>query len=123
MDKTVVIKNDVYDIAARIKEIDKEYYVIYNISLKRFEVHNIRNKPSSLAVVLPYDNLDARAVRYVMKTRIHRINQIAAEIELNNLRLEQAKERKVIDETGYKVKHLSNYILRGKDYLPSSNEI
>ena len=31
---------DVYNISKRIKEIDKDYYIVYDTSKNKFEVHN-----------------------------------------------------------------------------------
>jgi len=95
MDRTIEIKNDVLDVVRRIKGIDRSYYVLYNLTKKKFEVHSSKNRGNTLAVTLPFCKLDARAVEYVRKTRIERINEIAAEIEIANIKAEIDNEKKV----------------------------
>lgn len=122
MDKSVLIKNDVHDIARRIRAIDRGYYVTYNCTRHRYEVHHTKNYPHSLALVLPYKQLDIRAVNYVLETRIERLDDISATIEKNNNILSEQRERAILDEASYKAKHLVTFINRGGRILPSYNE-
>ena len=117
------IQGDVMDIARRIKSIDRGYYVVYNRTRGRFEVHHPNNKPNSIAVVIPYEQLDIRAYEYVLRTRKERMSNILQEIESHNHKLEMDKDNRILDEAGYKARHLVNYILGGGNNLPSYNEI
>ena len=98
----VMITNDVFDIAKRIKEIDEDYFVVYDTKLCRFEVHNKRQKPDTLSLVLPYDTLDCRAIDKVLSTRTEYIAKRLAEIDEYNqkLQISQAKQmdKKRLDE-------------------------
>ena len=40
MNKSFEIYSDCQDIVKRLKEIDKDYFVVYNITRKTFELHN-----------------------------------------------------------------------------------
>lgn len=122
MDISVRIENDVFDIASRIKEIDNGYFIMYNRTKKRFEVHNERQKPT-LALTLPFGELDFRTVDYVLKTRISRIDEIVKEIDANNDRIEKNKMNSSLDRLSYKTKNLVTYLDKGKSYLPSYEEI
>lgn len=98
----VMITNDVFDIAKRIKEIDDDYFVVYDTRLCRFEVHNKRQKLDTLSLVLPYDTLDCRAIDKVLSTRTEYIAKRLAEIDEYNqkLQISQAKQmvQKRLDE-------------------------
>ncbi|MGI6701015.1 MAG: hypothetical protein ACOX3U_00885 [Christensenellales bacterium] len=96
-DTLVAVKSDALDIVRRIREIDKGYFTVYNLTKSRYEVHHVNNPGNTLAVVIPYKKLDKRAVDYVLKTRIERIKQIETEIELNNRRIELDYQKKLID--------------------------
>ena len=91
-----IITNDVFDICARIREIDPAYFIAYNKRLCRFEVHNRRQR-ETLALVLPFKTLDARAVSLTLMTRRENIDRLAAEMEASNKRLEESSDRKVMD--------------------------
>lgn len=92
----MLIENDVFDIASRLKEIDATYDVRYNKITKKFELHG--GKPYGLILVFPYERLDQRALVHARKTRIERLAQIIEEIDMNNAKIErdatsEAKEK------------------------------
>lgn len=80
--RLIPIKNDLFSIADRIKSIDDKYSICYNGEKKRFEVYG--GKDGGLQCVLPYSQLDSRALDYVRETRIERIDDILAKIEKEN---------------------------------------
>ena len=83
----IKILNDVYNIAKRIKDIDRDYYVVYDTSKNKFEIHNLGQRGSSYCLTLPYDELDERALKCVLKTQSVNVEEILNEIENdNNLR-------------------------------------
>ena len=93
MDSRVLITNDVLDVTDKIKEIDGDYFVVFNLTRKRFEVHSRRQRGSTLALVLPYDRLDNRAVALTGKTRLANNLKRAQEIEEHNERIKNAELR------------------------------
>lgn len=95
MDALVRIENDVFDIGARLKEIDGGYYPVYNLTKKRYEIHHSGMK-NTLQVVLPYDGLDARAIQKVRETRIEYAEAKLREIDRENekRRIEQENKSK-----------------------------
>lgn len=74
MKNLVVIKNDVFNISKRLKSIDKNYIVVRNISNKCFEVHY--KKVGNLQLKVPYNNLDARTIKLVLKTKTNDIKSV-----------------------------------------------
>jgi hypothetical protein len=72
----VKIENDLYDIANRLKSIDSGYFVVYDISRQKYEVHNSSNIGNTYCLTVPYEYLDARTVALVYKTRRERFDKI-----------------------------------------------
>ena len=90
------INNDLFDIANRIKQIDDKYFIVFNTARKKFEVHYKRNK-NTYELTIPFEQLDARAVEFVRKTRMQNKQKILEEINNNNALLKE-KEQKQIKE-------------------------
>lgn len=104
----ILIKKDVFNIVRRLKKIDKNYYIVYNSSLKRYEVHHAKSK-HSLQLVLPFPFLDARTLDLVLKTSVENHTKLIRQMEANNLKLEQDKNNKLIDETTFKAKEMLKF--------------
>ncbi len=94
----VKLTHDVYNISKRIKLIDRDYYVVYNTSTCKFEVHNLSQIGSSYCLTLPFNELDERTLDYVAKTRCANIETILDKIENDNKILESAKKRETLSE-------------------------
>ncbi len=90
--KLVSVTDDVYFIASRLKEIDPTYYVVYDITKRRYEVHSDEQRGSSLCFVVPYDRLDARTVDYALKTRNASFCKMAGDWRKDPLRRTRFKE-------------------------------
>ena len=71
----IKIDDDVFNITERIKEIDEGYYVIYNTSSKKFEVHNKYTK-NKYCLTIPYSQLDVRTIKLINKTHIRNYKKI-----------------------------------------------
>lgn len=84
-----ILDGDLFGICRRLKAIDSSYFVAFNVKLKRFEVHSNGQRGSSLALVVPYTELDERTVRLCLKTRCERIERIMAEMRVENEKLEK----------------------------------
>ena len=94
----IKICSDVYNISKRIKYIDKDYYVVYDTSKQHFEVHNSSQIGTSYCLTLPYDELDERAIKYVLKTQSANILEILNEIENNNNLRESANKNSAFSQ-------------------------
>ena len=86
----IKIEHDVYNIANRIKDIDKDYYLVFNTSKNKFEVHNSGQLDSSFCLTIPYDFLDERTLNLVYETRVENIERILNKIENDNKLKESA---------------------------------
>lgn len=94
----IEIKNDLFDVAWRLKAINGNYAVYYNTVLDRFEVHDLSQRGCTLAFVSPYNELDCRTVDYALKTRVQNADCIFAEIERGNAAADRANRDKLVAE-------------------------
>lgn len=91
------IKEDLFDVAKRLRQIDANYRLYFNQLLGRFEVHNHAQRGNSLAVVVPYDKLDARTITLVRKTRVENAKRLLAEMEKANAKAENDAVSRVVE--------------------------
>ena len=78
------ITQDVFDVADRIKEVDEEYRLYYNVTKSRFEVY----KRGDLCVTWT-EGLSAALIGKLRETHVRRRYELLQEIE----RSERAAER------------------------------
>jgi len=94
--KGCFIENDLFSVADRLREIDPDYFLFYRYRTGKFEVHSRAQRGSSLAVTLPFERLDCRAVEYVLKTRVENAAALLSEMERHNERLERDRLRTAV---------------------------
>ena len=88
------IRNDLYDIADRLKEIDPHYEVCFDTGRQKY----ILKAFGILQAVLPYDELDQRTLGYVYYTRRGNALNVLSDVDRYNERRERENVRKVKDE-------------------------
>ena len=97
MDGLIEIRNDLFDIAARLTSVNENYRLYYNKKSDRYEVHNIAQKPLTLAFVVPYSELDARTVEYARFSAVQNAEKVFADIEKSNEKLEKEVYRRTFN--------------------------
>ena len=115
----IYVESDVMDIIKQLKQMDKNYFVMFNPRTQQFEIHNAAQEGSTLSLNLPFGELDTRTIDYAQKYRIENAKKIIAEMEANNLKLEIEKESKNNDASREVLKDVYTYCNRhtGKDAL------
>lgn len=108
-DRIPVISH-VTDIPVRLKELNRAFFVMFNTKKQKYEIHCSDQPFSTLACVLPYDELDARAISYVREHSNERLEKIVREIEDYNERLAAKAEAEMIDKANYKMREVFNYL-------------
>lgn len=87
------------NIPERIKEYDRDLFLVFNAKNERFEIHSYEGGETSYNATLPFKSLDARTLRYIRKNdiRVHgmKIYDRIAKSE------EKHKERKKKDEKNF----------------------
>lgn len=111
------IENDLFGITGRLRNIDSDYAVYYDKRSGKFELHNMRLRPT-LQIVFPYSGLDKRAVDYALRTQVNVILKEILNIDEHNRRLDENREASKIDEVTRKLENAIKYIDRGGDDLP-----
>lgn len=111
------IENDLFGIVDRLKNIDNDYAVYYDKCKGKFELHNMRLRPT-LQIVFPYSRLDKRVVDYALKTQVDVIIKEILGIDEHNRRIAENREANKIDEVTEKLENAIKYIDRGGDELP-----
>lgn len=103
------IRNDLFDIAARLREIDPRYFVVFDPKTKRYQLHSHTERPT-FVLEFPYEKLDCRALEHTLKTRAENVERLIEEIERHNLSVVEDAEREgreklheAVDEAAVKV--------------------
>ena len=97
MKNLILIENDTYFISQRLKEIDSSYRIYFNLSNKCYEVHSVEQVKDSYCFKIPFDTLDERTIHHARRTRIENRDKIIAEIDRENLLLEQKNIKKQVE--------------------------
>ena len=97
------IDSDCLDIIKRIKSIDNEYFVVFNLDTKKYELHHRGQTKKSYCLTFPYETLDERAYLYTLKTRVQNSDEIFKEIDRMNLEWQKAQTKKVLNDFEEKI--------------------
>ena len=97
----IKLNSDVYNISKRVKYIDKGYYVLFNTSTKKFEIHNNNQVGSSYCLSLPFNQLDERTLTFINKTKSNNIEKILKEIENDNKIRESSEKSRAFSDVYY----------------------
>ena len=92
----VLVKDDLFHVAKRLRQIDSRYSVYFNRRLFRFEIH----AQGAMQIALPFDRLDERSVEYVRKTRVENLDALTKEIELDNAKIEKRRQDELLKKIG-----------------------
>lgn len=86
---------DLYNLYARIKEIDRNYRLVFNKKNKRAEVHNFSQRGTSFVMVA--EPLDARLILKLKQTRVENSHQFLKELDEYNANLQIKQQQQVLD--------------------------
>lgn len=103
-----IINGDLFNITSRLRAVDSSYYVVRNYKTKKFEIHSASQRGSTLALVIPYDKLDARAVTLARKTRIERKDILIKQAEICNQKLYKQQKDNAVKNAINKIKGVNN---------------
>lgn len=90
----MLVTHDLFNIANRLKSVDRRYKLFFNRKRNRFEIY----ANGAMQMALPFERLDARTLDYARKTRLENLEKIMAEIEKENARIEIENARKLRDK-------------------------
>ncbi len=104
----IKITHDVYNIAKRIKYIDRNYFIMFNTSNNKFEIHNSLQMGSSYCLTLPMFELNECVLEHVRKTQSVNIDEILENIEKDNNILESANKTSAFSSVMDSIENLEN---------------
>lgn len=104
----ILVESDVFDINERIKDIDEDYYILFDISKERYELHH-KKQLNSYCFSYPYKTLDNRLIDLIYVSSINNIDKIIEEIDKNNIEIENNIMNKNKDLAGYKFHEIYNF--------------
>ena len=104
----IKIESDVFNIIKRIKEIDENYFIVYNTCSKKFELHNSDNI-NTYCITIPYKNLDARTIELIHRTSVKNFDKIINDIDKNNEKIEHKQVEKLKEISEYKIREILKY--------------
>ena len=88
------IEHDVFFISQRLREIDDEYRLVYNVDKKCYEVHTDKGQ----FCFRVRDDLDARTIDYARKTRVERQEKIIEEMDRENEKLRKQQINDAVEK-------------------------
>lgn len=106
----IPVLRSVYDIPVRLKEVNRDFFVMFNTRIQKYEIHCASQPFDTLACVLPFDQLDARTLTYVREFSRERTEHLAEEIERYNEELDRKEQASLIDKASYKCREAFNYL-------------
>ena len=102
----IKINSDPFNIAKRIKSINKNYYVVFDTFKQTYEIHN-SSFANSYCITIPYKNLDCRAIELIKKSE--NVTETLLEIEKHNKKLENQNKNNMLDKVSYQLKQIYDY--------------
>jgi len=93
--------SDLHDIGRRLREVDETLFIIRNHRRKRYEVHSIDSRGTSLQWVVPYPHLDCRVIRLAKKNNLlTRGDIIFKELDQANAKVVGDQDRQFANDVG-----------------------
>lgn len=111
----IPVTGNALDIPQRLKEMDEGYFVMFNVKQQKYEIWHRGVGEGVLECVLPYDALDARAIRHVREHRIERQEELLCEVEAHNRLLEQRMKRQWLEQAGERMREAVGYLKNRTD--------
>lgn len=102
----IKVNHDLYDISGRLREIDKRYYLVWNTTSSRYEIH-YEGQKNTFLISLPYARLDKRAIDCLYKSSIHKID--LADIDRQNDTLDQKNSQDMKYENNYRLREMLSF--------------
>lgn len=103
----IKINENVFDITSRLKQINPNFFIMYNLNTKKFELHDNSYGALSYILSFPYDVLDGRAIDYVKKNFNKEIDY--DEVDKYNKKINDKKIEKLKSENDYKLTKYFDY--------------
>jgi hypothetical protein len=105
----IELKTNVFNIPERLRDIDDGYFVMFDTTRQKYEVHNKYNRGGSYCLTVPHDELDARTIDLVQQTRLENAKKIIEEFEKQEAYLHESNRKQWNDYIETSAKELFKY--------------
>lgn len=110
--RSIPVESNVFDIPNRLREINSNYFVMFNPSTQLFELHD-KSQTVTHCLTFPFDELDGRCIDYTRERLVHRADILFKEMEAKNAKIEAEAEKKFTDDVGVIAKEIHTHAIRG----------
>ena len=94
-EKKMFIDHDLFGISDRIKDIEDEYFILFDMDRGKYEVHSKANPKDTYCFTVPYKELDARVLEYCRKTHIANNKELMKDLNKQaELHMKHQKKRR-----------------------------
>lgn len=109
MDKCLVyVEDNVTNIPRRLQEeVDPNFFIMFNPKTQKFEIHRRGRNDYTLELNLPFEELDSRAIDYVLNSRD--IKRAREEMEEHNAKLDESNRKRTEHIQSCKTRDLFDY--------------
>ena len=111
----IPIKTNVYFIPERLRDIDSNYFVVFNTDRGKFEVHYKGQPGGTYCFTVPYEELDSRTIELLHQTRVEHSEKIISDMDRYNEQLEKRRYNRLMDEAAQRAKAIHQYA-RGSEH-------
>ena len=108
MNKFIVIKNDLFDIANRLKKIDKNYLLVRNVIKNRFELWYNACVPK-LELVFKTKTIDKRMLDFVNDTKVQYVEKLIKQMDDMNEKIKEKEIKRVKEDSIDRIKEVLKY--------------
>ena len=107
MKEYLVVYKDVFFIYRRIKEIDRNYCLMFNLKNKCFEIHNFNQRGTSF--VMTAEPLDSRLISKLVETRVENVNKLIQKLDGENERIKMQGKKTAINSANDRFFEIAKY--------------
>ena len=116
----IKIESDVFDIAKRVLDIDKNYFILFDTKKNKYELHRY-NQGSTYCLTCPYDNLDSRFLDLIYLTDVRFIDKIVDDIDKNNEIVEKKAKDSISNQSDYMLREIYAFANNSSKELDEKN--
>lgn len=89
-----LVRSNVYEIPERLRQIDSSYFVVWNNTRKKYEVHSTENIGNTYCFTVPFNELDQRTLQYARETSVkNHGDTMLKKMREHNQKIEKSIER------------------------------
>ena len=96
----IKINSDTLFITDRLKEIDENYYVVFNTIKNKYELHNSAQIGCTYCLTNINQGLDERLIDLARKTKRENLKTLIDEIDKHNEKLNKQQTNKILQQIG-----------------------